>query len=62
MKRLRLTMVYEFSWSKDELTEEDSDNLVKNFLEDPRGFLNLDFPEWDETVLVQVEDISEVFL
>jgi len=52
-------MVYDFSWSSDILSQEDIDRLVHNFLEDPRGFLNLDFPEWDETVLVQVEDISE---
>ncbi len=59
MKRLRMTMVYDFSWSSDILSQEDIDRLVRNFLEDPRGFLNLDYPEWDETVLVQVEDISE---
>lgn len=59
MKRLRMTMVYDFSWSSDILSQEDIDRLVSNFLEDPRGFMNLDYPEWDETVLVQVEDISE---
>lgn len=59
MKRLRMTMVYDFSWSSDILSQEDIDRLVGNFLEDPRGFMNLDYPEWDETVLVQVEDISE---
>jgi hypothetical protein len=59
VKRLRMTMVYDFSWSSDILSQEDIDRLVRNFLEDPRGFLNLDYPEWDETVLVQVEDISE---
>jgi hypothetical protein len=54
-----MTMVYDFSWASAELTQQNVDELVSNFLEDPRGFLNLDFPEWDETVLVQVEDISE---
>lgn len=59
MKRLRLTMVYDFSWASAELTQENVDELVKNFLADPRAFLNLDFPEWDETIVVGVEDISE---
>lgn len=52
-------MVYDFSWASDELEQEDINSLVRNFLADPRAFLNLDFPEWDETVLVGVEDISE---
>lgn len=59
MKRLRMTMVYDFSWASDELEQADIDSLVRNFLADPRGFLNLDYPEWDETVVVGVEDISE---
>lgn len=59
MKRLRMTMVYDFSWASPELTQENVDELVKNFLADPRGFLNLEFPEWDETIVVGVEDISE---
>lgn len=59
MKRLRMTMVYDFSWASHELTQQNIDELVSNFLEDPRGFMNLDYPEWDETVLVQVEDVSE---
>lgn len=59
MKRLRMTMVYDFSWASEELRQEDVDRLVRNFLENPRGFLNLDFPEWDETIVVGVEDISE---
>lgn len=52
-------MVYDFSWASPELTQENVDELVKNFLEDPRAFLNLEYPEWDETIVVGVEDISE---
>lgn len=59
MKRLRMTMVYDFSWSSDILSKEDIDRLVNNFLYDPRGFMNLDYPEWDETIVVGVEEISE---
>lgn len=51
-------MVYDFSWASDELTDKNVDELVSNFLADPRGFLNLDFPEWDEKIVVGVEDIS----
>jgi hypothetical protein len=59
VKRLRMTMVYDFSWASDELTQNDVNQLAENFLEDPRGFLNLDYPEWDETVVVQVEEVNE---
>lgn len=52
-------MVYDFSWSSDILSQQDVDRLVSNFLEDPRAFLNLEYPEWDETIVVGVEDISE---
>jgi hypothetical protein len=52
-------MVYDFSWASDELTQNDVNQLAENFLEDPRGFLNLDYPEWDETVVVQVEEVNE---
>lgn len=58
MKRLRMTMVYEFSWSSDVLREQDVDRLVENFLQDPYGFLNLESPEWDEKIIIDVEDIS----
>lgn len=58
-RRLRMTVVYDFSWALDEVTEEHADRLVQNFLADPRGFMNLEFPEWDEQVVVAVEDITE---
>jgi len=58
-RRLRMTMVYEFSWSLDTLTEDDVHRLVENFLGNPRAFLNLDYPEWDEEILVDVQDITE---
>lgn len=59
MKRLRLTMVYDFSWASDELNPSDVDALVNNFLKDPYSFLNLESPEWDETIYVDVEDVTD---
>lgn len=59
MRRLQLTMVYEFDWAADELKGSDADRLVENFLKDPYGFLNLESPEWDETIFVNVEDVTD---
>lgn len=61
MKRLRLTMVYDFSWASDELKPSDVDALLNNFLKDPYAFLNLESPEWDETIYVDVEDITDEY-
>lgn len=59
MKRLRLTMVYEFDWEASMLLGTDVDRLVENFLKDPYAFLNLESPQWDETIVIGVEDISD---
>jgi len=57
--RLRLTMVYEFDWLAEELRDRDADALVQNFLKDPHAFLNLESPEWDEVIIVDVEDVTD---
>lgn len=59
MKRVRMTVVYDFTWSGGELTNHDVDRMAANFLQDPAGFMNLESPEWDETVLVDFEDVTE---
>lgn len=58
MKRLRLTVVHEFDWTGKDVTVEDIDRLVNNFLKDPTSFLALDSLGFDEKVMVDVEDIS----
>lgn len=57
-RRVRLTMVYEFDWASEALLGTDADRLVENFLKDPYAFLNLESPEWDETIVVDVEDVT----
>jgi hypothetical protein len=52
-------MVYDFSWASDELNPSDVDALVNNFLKDPYSFLNLESPEWDETIYIDVEDVTD---
>lgn len=58
-KRIRMTMVYEFDWVSEEFSPTDADRLVENFLADPYAFLNLESPEWDETIVVDVEDVTD---
>lgn len=58
-RRLRMTMVHEFDWASEALLGTDADALVLNFLKDPHTFLNLESPEWDETIVVDIEDITE---
>lgn len=57
MNRLRLTVAYEFDYAGD-VTQESIDRLVENFLKDPTQFLGLDRMAWDETIFVDVEDIT----
>lgn len=52
-------MVYEFDWVSEALLPTDADRLVNNFLKDPAAFLNLESPEWDETIIVDVEDVTD---
>lgn len=59
MRRIRMTMVYEFDWQAEEMREKDVDTLVRNFLADPYAFLNLENPQWDETIVVDVEDVTD---
>lgn len=59
VRRLQLTMVYEFAWAADELKGSDADRLAGEFLKDPYGFLNLEFPEWDEIIYVNIEDVTD---
>lgn len=51
--------MFEFDYL-DEVTEQKSDFLVRNFLKDPTGFLHPQELEWDEVLLVDIEDITEV--
>ena len=56
--RLRMTMVYEFDWVSEALLGTDVDRLIENFLKDPAAFLNLENPEWDETIVIDMEDVT----
>lgn len=58
MKRLRLTMVFEFDYHGN-LSEAAVDRLTENFLKDPTNFIHPDELEWDEVLLVDLEDITE---
>ena len=59
LRRVRMMMVYDFTWSGGPLTEEHVQNLVSNFMKDPYAFLNLEYPEWDEKIILDVEDITD---
>lgn len=58
MKRLRLTMVFEFDYLG-EVSEEKMDRLATNFLKDPTGFVHPEELEWDEILIVDIENITE---
>lgn len=59
MRRVRMTVVYEFTWAGGQLEAKHVDDMAKNFLADPAGFMNLESPEWDEMVLVDFEDVTD---
>lgn len=59
MKRIRMTVVYDFSWASDELTDKHVDDMAQNFMKDPAGFLNLEYPEWDEKIIIDFEDVTD---
>jgi len=59
MKRIRMTVVYEFSWASEELTGRDVDGMANNFLQDPAAFMNLEYPEWDEEIIIDFEDVTD---
>lgn len=59
IKRVRMTVLYEFTWSGETLNSETVDAMARNFLADPAGFMNLESPEWDEVVIVDFEDVTE---
>lgn len=52
-----MTLVYEFDYLADEITEDRVNILARNFFEDPTSFVH---PlEIDEVLIVAVEDITE---
>jgi hypothetical protein len=51
-------MTYEFDWVSEALSPTDLNRLIDNFLADPAAFLNLEFPEWDEEIIVDIEDVT----
>jgi hypothetical protein len=57
VKRLRLTVAYEFDYTGN-INQAAIDRLVENFLKDPTNFLGLDRMAWDETIYVDIEDIT----
>lgn len=58
MKRLRMTVLYEFDWTGETLTDATVDTMVGLFLKDPTEFLGIDRMAFDETIYVDVEDIT----
>lgn len=58
MKRVRMTIVHEFDYHGD-LTMEAADRLCANFMSDPTAFLHPHELEWDEVLLIDLEDITD---
>lgn len=58
MNRLRLTMVFEFDYHGN-LVEATVDRLAENFLKDPTNFIHPDELEWDEVLVVDIQNITE---
>lgn len=58
MNRVRMTVVYEFDYHG-ELTDQAVDRLGENFINDPTGFYGIEEAAWDETLVVEFEDITE---
>lgn len=58
MNRVRMTVVYEFDYHGD-LTEEAVNRLSQNFLMDPTGFYGIEEAAWDETLVVEFEEVTE---
>lgn len=58
MKRLRMTMVFEFDYHGN-LSEGAVDRLTTNFLKDPTGFIHPEELEWDEVLIVDIENITK---
>ena len=59
MRRLRMTVVYDFDWEAPEMKSTDADALVRNFLKDPTAFLNISGMAVDEALYIDLEDISD---
>lgn len=58
MRRLRLTVLYEFDYHG-EVDETTMARLINNFATDPTGFLHPSELEIDETLVVDVEDVTD---
>lgn len=58
MNRLRMTVVFEFDYHGD-VSEVTVDRLTENFLKDPEGFIHPYELEFDEVLIVDIEDITE---
>lgn len=60
MRRLRMTVLYEFDYTKDSPPSEvEVDNMVNLFLRDPGEFLGIDRMAYDETIIVDLEDVTD---
>jgi len=57
-KRLRMTVVYEFDYYG-EVDDIVAIQLVNDFTKDPTSFLHPDEPQWDETLIIDIEDITD---
>jgi hypothetical protein len=58
MRRLRLTVLYEFDYHG-EVDETTMTRLINNFAADPTGFLHPRELEIDETLIVDLEDVTD---
>lgn len=59
MKRIRMTVSYEFSWVGESLKQQHIHEMAANFLQDPAAFMNLEYPEWDEEIVIDFEDVTD---
>lgn len=57
MRRVRLTFISEFDYRHNQVVQEDIDELVERFIQDPHEFVTP--TEDDEVVVISVEDITE---
>lgn len=59
MRRLRLVLVNEFDWLRDEFTEDDCQGLIDQFVNSPADFLRLNALPDDEEIIIEIQDITE---